>query len=103
MLKDRTGLNDFLKKTYADRYEADFPDSSCQLGKDVYLASEESYFTYQDIDDQILQYLSDNELFTLKATGVEFSDDNGVYAEIYVKNEQIYQDAMSAAPSAGRS
>jgi len=94
VLKDRTGLNDFLKKTYADRYEADFPDSSCQLGKDVYLASEESYFTYQDIDDQILQYLSDNELFTLKATGVEFSDDNGVYAEIYVKNEQIYQDAM---------
>ena len=94
VLTDKSKLTDFLKDTYNTYYKNDFPNSSCQLGKDVYVASEQSYFTYEDIDSQLFQYLTDNELFTVKATGVEFSDSNGVYAEIYVQNEQIYEDAM---------
>ncbi|NCB33838.1 MAG: hypothetical protein EOM64_08165, partial [Erysipelotrichia bacterium] len=94
VLNDKTRLNDFLASTYRSRYKADYPGSSCGLGKDVYLATEQSYFTYQDIDSQIFQYLDDNELFTLRATGVEFSDSNGIYAEIYVQNETMYEEAM---------
>lgn len=94
ILNDKTRLNDFLVTTYKNRYKADYPGSSCGLGKDVYLATEQSYFTYEDIDTEIFQYLDDNELFTLKATGVEFSDANGTYAEIYVQNESMYENAM---------
>ncbi len=51
--------------------------------------------TYEDIDEDIFSYLKDNRLFTLKCTGVEFSDENGIYAEIYVANEELFNNAMN--------
>lgn len=94
VLNDKQALNGFLKQVYAEEYQEKFPDSAVDLGKNVVLAKKRTYYNYQNIDQQIFQYLKDNDLFTLKAVSVQFSDDNGVYAEIYVANEDIYQEAM---------
>ena len=51
--------------------------------------------TYENIDQQIFDYLKENRLFTLKCTGVELSDENGVYAELYVANEELFNQAMT--------
>lgn len=94
VLSSKDALNRFLKQVYREQYAEQFPDSAVDLGKDVVLTKEQSYYTYENIDAQIFQYLQDNSLFTLKAVSVEFSDDNGIYAQIHVANEDLYQKAM---------
>ena len=95
ILSSRTALDAFLKRIYRDLYAEEFPGSEVSLGTDVYLISEQSYMTYENIDQAIFGYLEENRLFTLKCTGVEFSDENGVYAEIYVSNEELFNNAMN--------
>ena len=94
VLSSQNRLNAYLKQVYADDYAEAFPDSSVALGKDVYVEEEQSYFVYQNVDDDIFSYLHDNELFSLAATVVDFSDDSGVYAEIAVANADLSQQAM---------
>lgn len=95
VLQNRKKLDEFLKSVYHEFYAESFPNSEVYLGKDVYLIPEQSYMTYEDIDEDIFSYLKDNRLFTLKCTGVEFSDENGIYAEIYVANEELFNNAMN--------
>jgi murein DD-endopeptidase MepM/ murein hydrolase activator NlpD len=95
VLSDRKALDDFLKEIYRTVYAQDFPDSEVYLGTDVYLTSEQSYVAYANIDQEIFNYLRENNLFTLRCTGVEFSDENGIYAEIYVSNEDLFNKAMN--------
>lgn len=95
VISDSKKLNAFLDEIYTERYEEDYPNSKCNLGTDLYLVEEESYFYYDNADDVIFQYLEDNNLFTLKCTGVEFSDDNGIYAQIYCASEELFNEAMN--------
>lgn len=94
VLNDRRKLSAFFQDIYDTEFKEQFPDSSVSFGKDMYLAEEIGFSRYEDIDDQILAYIKENRLFTVKATGVEFSDQNGIYAEIDVLNEEIYTQAM---------
>ena len=96
VLSDKPALNRFLNEIYHTEYEEDFPDSEVYLGTDVYLTSEQSFMSYENIDEEIFAYLKDNRLFTLRCTGVEFSDENGIYAEIYVRNEELFNNAMNS-------
>ena len=94
VLSSRQSLDAFLKNVYKTDYEARFPGSDISLSDDVFLASEQSYFNYENIDDKIFDYLTRNDLFTVRTTAVEFSDEHGVYAQIYVSDQQIYEKAM---------
>ena len=94
VLSDRAKLDSFLNAIYTTHYQEDFPDSSVELDKDIYITNEESYFIYEDADDAILKYLEDNQYFSLKTTAVEFADENGVYARIYVSDISIYEKAL---------
>ena len=67
----------------------DFPNSRLDLGSNVYLADEESYLVYEDADDEILNYIDENRLFSLEATAITFSEDGEVYARIFVSNQDI--------------
>ena len=95
VLSDKTELEDHLRQVYETRYKENFPDSRVHLGKDCYLTSELSYFTFSDASEQIFSYLDENDLFALEATAVSFSRGDDVFARIYVANEQLYRNAMS--------
>lgn len=82
VITDMTTLDRTLKKVYKASYEADFPDTSLGLGEDLYLVQEQSYYAYDDIDEQIMEYLTEHDLFSVVTNKIEFS--NG--AVIYVKN-----------------
>lgn len=96
ILSSKAKLNPFLEQVYRKFYAQDFPHSKAALGKDVYIAPTQSYFSYEDKDDAILDYIQEKRLFTLRATAVEFRDDNGVYAQIYVSDEALYNEAMQS-------
>ena len=95
ILTNRDKLDDFLEEIYHTEYEESFPDSQVALANNVYIANEDTYFTYADVDDEILDYLQENELFAVRTTAVEFADDEGVYARIFVLNEELYEEAMN--------
>lgn len=82
VLSNEETLKETLDVVYKRDYEAYFPDTEVGLGEDVYIVQEQSYFKYQDIDEQIMNYLSNNNLFSVLTNKVQFS--NG--AVIYVKS-----------------
>jgi len=82
ILHDETKLEAMMDMAYQDRYAKDFPDTKLGLGEDIHLSSEVGYFVYEDKDDEILNYINENNLFSVEATKIEFS--NGEV--IYVKN-----------------
>lgn len=92
VLSDETKLDTMLRKAYKERYEADFPGTKLGLGEDIHISKEVSFFTYEDKDDEILTYINDNDLFSVEANKVEFS--NGEV--IYVKNVEDFMAAMDS-------
>lgn len=94
VLSSENKLNEFLNQIYEDSYSSLFPDSKLSLGKNLYIVEEQSYFNFENKDEEILNYLKENNLFSIKATLVSFSDENGVYAEVYVKNKDVYNEAL---------
>lgn len=94
-LKDPAKLDAHLKEVYQNQYAQQYPGSACHLGRNVYMTEEESYFSFSDVDDQILSYLDENTLYTLESTAITFSDENGDYAEIYVSDAKMYDAAMN--------
>ena len=95
IVHDENKLTRHLKQVYKERYEKDYPDSAVSLAQDMYMTSEQSYITYTDCDQAIMDYLDDNSLYTLEATAVSFSDETGVYSRIYVASEELYQQAFN--------
>lgn len=82
VLNDKAKLDDLLEQVYQTRYQQDFPDTKLGLGEDVHIAEEINFFTYENKDDEILAYINENDLFSVEANKIEFS--NGEV--IYVKN-----------------
>lgn len=78
-------LNSLIDEKYKE-YENDFPGTSLGLSEDVYLVKEKTFCEFQDIDDDIMKYFSDNDLLGIKTPAIEFSTEEGTYEIIYVKN-----------------
>lgn len=87
-------LKNHLENVYKERFEKEYPNSEAYLGRNVYMTDEMSYYIYSDADDQIFQYLDDNDLYSLKATEISFSENNQVTAKMYVLDPDMYVDAM---------
>lgn len=96
ILTDQSKLNSHLSDVYREKYKVDFPNSEVSLSEDIYIVDEESFNQFEDIDSKILSYLDEHEMYALKVTAVEFSNEQGKYAEIYVKNSKLYESAMQS-------
>ena len=93
VLTDEEHLNALINEKYKD-YEADFPDTTLGLSDDVCIVEETSYAAFSNVDEQIMEYLSDHDLLGVKTTAVEFSDSNGIYEIIYVKDYEDFAVAL---------
>lgn len=89
VLSDPEIIEKTLAQTYQEQYAADFPDATIGLGEDVYTSIEFSYFEYSNADDLIVEYLQLNDLFSIEAFKIQFS--NG--AVIYVKDLGEFEQA----------
>ncbi len=94
VLSSEKSLEKFLNEIYQERYAERFPGSDVKLGKDVYFTYEQSYFIFENADELIFDYLKRKDLFTIRTTAVSFSDENDVYAKIYVIDQSVYENAM---------
>ena len=89
VINDMQSLEDILHEVYVKDYEEKFPGTEVGLGEDVYCVTEQSYFEYENIDEQIQQYLIDENLFSILTNKIQFS--NG--AVIYVNNVEDFTAA----------
>ena len=92
VINDIEYLNSLINNKYHE-YEADFPNTELGLGENVAIVKETSYINFENVDDQIMQFLVDNELLGVKTTAVEFCTASGIYEIIYVKNVDDFYTA----------
>ncbi len=85
VIKDMDEINAAFDREY-EKFKEDFPNTELGLKEDLYIAEEKSFMNFEDIDEQIIDYLIDNDLLGIKTTAIEFSTASGVYDIIYVKN-----------------
>jgi hypothetical protein len=65
VISNQEKINSLLEKTYSERYQTAFPNTVMNLGTDVYITEEASYFVYENIDDKIMEYIDSKELYSL--------------------------------------
>ncbi len=95
IITDIEKINQYLDDVYKEKYEEDFPESNLGIGVDMMIVEETSYNEYEDIDDEICEYLYKNSYFSIEAYRIEFSDSKGVYAVIYVKDIDDFYTARN--------
>ena len=89
VLSEQVNLDQFLEDVYLNDYVNDFPDTKLGLGEDIFIYKEDSFYRYENQDLAILDYIYTNDLFSVEADKVEFS--NG--AIIYVKSIELFEQA----------
>ena len=91
ILSEAVDLEAFLQVVYDQDYALDFPDTKLGFGEDIFIAEEYSLYRFENKDDEILQYIYQNDLFSVEADKIEFS--NG--AIIYVKSIELFEQAKN--------
>lgn len=89
VLQNLDKVDPLLNEVYQERYADEFPNSSLSFNEDVIISKELSFFAYEDIDTNILDYISKNDYFAIKVPKISIS--NG--AELYVKSLDDFYEA----------
>lgn len=95
VISDNEFIDGKLEEIYKERYQEKYPNASIDIGQDVYIINELSYYDFENIDDEIFKYLQERNLFTISANAIEFSNNEGVYDIIYVSDKSIFDDALN--------
>lgn len=89
VLSNPEKIDEMLERVYQQSYIVDFPESVLGLNEDIFIVDEPSVFLYENIDDNILGYIEENDLFSIEVNRIEFS--NG--AVIHVRNLSDFEEA----------
>ena len=90
VVHDANILEEARSRTYKDKYEADFPDTGISFNSDIYFYTEKSYINYEDKDQEIADYLYDNDMFLVDAYKITIGDKD----VIYVKSVEDFESAL---------
>lgn len=89
IIKNQGALEALLAAVYDNEYKEEFPDTSLGFVDDVYITEALSYNEYEDKDQEIFDYVYQEELIAIEVPKIEFS--NG--ATIFVKNVSDFNEA----------
>lgn len=91
-------LNKIKKDIKEINFNTDYEYKKNNVGftEDVYVVNELSNLIYEDIDDDIVDYLFKNELIGVEAIRVEFINDEGLLrGMMYIDNEDAFNQAKN--------
>lgn len=89
IVDDPGDLKTLLHNEYVAQYQQDFPKTELGFNEDIFTTTELSYFTYENKDQEIFDYIQKNDKFAVLTNKVVFS--NG--AVIFVNNVDDFNDA----------
>ena len=90
VITDISRIDYLLRSAFLEKYQAYFPDSELSLGEDVFIVQEKSYFVFENVDDSIIAFIEDNDLFSVEVDKVIFS--NGEV--IFVRDINDFEEAQ---------
>ncbi len=79
VLSDDADTETFLKQVYVERYSTDFPNTKLGFGEDIFISEVETNFIYENQDEAIFNYLKNQDLFSVEADKVQFSNGAFIY------------------------
>lgn len=79
VLSDPKKLDALLERVYHEQYETEFPNSKLGVGENVHISEELCFFTYENKDDEILNYIEEHDLFSVEANKITFSNGEVMY------------------------
>ena len=85
-INDISVIDERLHEVYMELYADIYLDTKVTIGEDMYITSELSLYDYEDIDQQIADYLIDNKLYGIEVDAIELVNEDGVYDTLYVKD-----------------
>lgn len=89
IIQDEKKLDTLLNEVYETRYSEDFPNTELWFSEEIFVKNVITYERYEDKDAEILDYLDQEDLFSVLTNKIEFS--NGEVA--YVKNIDDFKSA----------
>lgn len=95
-ISDFNYVNKLIDAYYNEKYAESFPNTTMSFGEDIYISEEIAYYKLDNIDDKIFDYLVKYDGLGIMTNVVDFSTDEGVYATIYVKNIDDFNDARDS-------
>lgn len=95
VLYDQTLIDQMLKDVYNKEFKDIYPNRKIALSSDIKLVREYSYEKYENVDSEIIYYLRSLNKYAINATAIEFANDEGIYAQIYVDDEKKYEEALT--------
>lgn len=90
IIHDQSKLDILFDAVYKESYEESFPDSKLGFKDDLFQVRTLSYNVYEDKDEEIFNYIKEENLFAVEVNKIEFS--NG--AIIYVKDMNDFKEAV---------
>ena len=79
VLYDEEKLDAYLEYVYNEKYSEQFPDSSVGLGEDLHMSTQYSYYVYENKDEEIINYIDQEQIFSIYGYKVEFSNGEVIY------------------------
>lgn len=89
IIYDQDKITSMANDVYETEYVEEFPESQLGFMDDIYQLKELSYSIYENKDEEIFNYIKEEDLFAIEVNKIEFS--NG--AIIYVKNLEDFYSA----------
>ena len=82
-----------LINSYEVNVDFEYDKRAIGLTENIYCIEELSNLIYDDVDNEIFKYLTDNKCLGIETTCVEFSTSEGIFERIYVLNEDDFKNA----------
>ena len=95
IVNDPESFKDKIEEYYRENYADTFPDTYMNFCGDFYYASEIAYYEVEDIDLVLFDYLVANDAFGIVTNVIDFATDEGIFATIYVRDIEDYQEAYT--------
>ena len=89
VVNDDQKLQNMLDEVYEDRYQSQYPNTELGLSTDIHYAKEYSLELYEDKDEEILEYINKEDLFSVETHQITF--DNG--SILFVRDLEEYKQA----------
>lgn len=92
VINDPNKITKMLKEVYEEDYKKLYPNSSLSLGIDIHEQTFYSLQTYENKDEEILEFIKENKLFSVEAIQVGYS--NG--SVLYIWDEALFEEAKAS-------
>lgn len=89
VIKNQRNVELLLQAVYENEYKDEFPDTTLGFIDDIYMVEELTYSEYEDMDQEIFDYVYEEDRIAIQVPKIEFS--NG--ATIYVKQVSDFNKA----------